>query len=259
MVWHHISYYMNYLPYKIFYYTAFLVIGWVFVYLPLWIYYFRYLNLLFSLFGTLSSTHAPLIWSHLSNWHKYFILQCNLHEFSSLSFQFRYPLLHVSMTRLLVLSSHSSHFRHKFKVLLLYHSSKLHRDKVKFCPICHNFSDLQQNTPHGFCCCCSVTKSCPTLCDAMDCSSPGFPALHHLTEFAQTHVHWVCDVIQSSYPLSSPSSPDFNLSQHQSLFQWASSHWVYEWINKQTDEEMPTEDMKYNLYFTFLGGFSEKY
>ena len=155
------------------------------------------------------------------------------------------------MTRLLVLSSHSSHFHHKFKVFLRYHSSKLHRDKVKFCPICHNFSNLQQNTPHGFCCCCSVAKSCPTLCDAMDCSTPGFPALHHLPEVAQTHVHWACDAIQPSYPLSSPSSPDFNLSQHQSLFQWVISHWVYEWINKQIDEKMPTEDMKYNLYFTF--------
>ena len=46
-----------------------------------------------------------------------------------------------------------------------------------------------------FLCCCSVTKSCPTLCDPMDCSTPGFPALHYLPEFAQTHVHWVNDVI----------------------------------------------------------------
>jgi len=45
-------------------------------------------------------------------------------------------------------------------------------------------------------CCCSVTQSCPTLCNRMDCSTPGFPVLHHLPEFAQTHVHWVGDVIQ---------------------------------------------------------------
>ena len=51
----------------------------------------------------------------------------------------------------------------------------------------------------------------------MDCSIPGFPVLHHLPEFAQTHVHGVCDVIQLSRPLLSPS-PALNLSQHQGLF-----------------------------------------
>ena len=67
--------------------------------------------------------------------------------------------------------------------------------------------------------CCSVTKSCPTLCDPMDCSTPDFPVLQYLPEFAQTHVHWVGDVIQLSFPLCSPSPPAFNLSQHQGLFQ----------------------------------------
>ena len=57
----------------------------------------------------------------------------------------------------------------------------------------------------------------------MDCSMPGFPVLHHLPEFAQTHVHWVGDAIQPSHPLSSPSSPAFCLSQHQGLYQWVSS------------------------------------
>ena len=46
--------------------------------------------------------------------------------------------------------------------------------------------------------CCSLTKSCPTLCDPVDCSTPGFPVLHYLREFAQTHVHWVGDAIQPS-------------------------------------------------------------
>ena len=63
--------------------------------------------------------------------------------------------------------------------------------------------------------CCSVAQSCPTLCN---CSTPGFPTLHHLPESAQTHVHWVSDAIQPSHPLSSPSPPAFNLSQHQGLF-----------------------------------------
>ena len=65
----------------------------------------------------------------------------------------------------------------------------------------------------------SVTQSCPTLGDPMDCSTPGFPVHQQLPERAQTHVHRVIDDIQPSHPLSSPSPPDFNLSQHQGLFQ----------------------------------------
>ena len=57
----------------------------------------------------------------------------------------------------------------------------------------------------------------------VDCSTLGFPVLHHLPELAQTHVHWVSDAIQPSHPLSLPSPPTFNISQHQSLFQWVSS------------------------------------
>ena len=76
-------------------------------------------------------------------------------------------------------------------------------------------------------CCCSVTKWYTTLCDHMDCSTSGFPIIHHLPELAQTLVHWVSDAIQPSHPLSSPSPPAFNLSQHQGFFQWVScSHHV---------------------------------
>ena len=57
----------------------------------------------------------------------------------------------------------------------------------------------------------------------MDCRTPGFPVHHQLPELTQTHVHWVSDTIQPSHPLSSPSPPAFNLSQHQSLFKWVSS------------------------------------
>ena len=60
------------------------------------------------------------------------------------------------------------------------------------------------------------------LCNPMDCSTPGFPVHHQLPELVQTHVHWVSDAIQPSHPLSSPSPPGFNLSQHQVLFQWVS-------------------------------------
>ena len=63
------------------------------------------------------------------------------------------------------------------------------------------------------------TQSCLTLCDPMDCSTPGLPVHHQLPELAQTHVHRVGDAIQPSHPLLSPSPPAFNLSQYQGLFQ----------------------------------------
>ena len=65
----------------------------------------------------------------------------------------------------------------------------------------------------------SVTQSCPTPCDPMNRSTPGLPVHHQLPEFTQTHVHCVSDTIQPSHPLSSPSPPAPNPSQHQSLFQ----------------------------------------
>ena len=65
----------------------------------------------------------------------------------------------------------------------------------------------------------SVTQSCLTLCDPMNHSMPGLPVYHQLPEFTQTHVHRVSDAIQPSHPLSSPSPPAPNPSQHQSLFQ----------------------------------------
>ena len=87
----------------------------------------------------------------------------------------------------------------------------------------------------------SVTQSCPTLWDPMDCSTPGLPDHHQLLELAQTHVHQVSDAIQPSHPLLSPSPPPFNLSQHQGLVQWVSSlhqvakvlelqHQSFQWI-----------------------------
>ena len=89
----------------------------------------------------------------------------------------------------------------------------------------------------------SVTQSCLTLCNPMDCSTPGFPVHHQLPEIAQTHGHRVSDAIQESHPLPSPSLPAFNLFKHQGLFQWASSlhqvakvlkfelqHWSFQWI-----------------------------
>ena len=68
-----------------------------------------------------------------------------------------------------------------------------------------------------------VAASCLTLCNPMDCSTPGLPVHHQLLEFTQTHVHWVSDAIQPSHPLSPPPPPAFNLSQPQGLFKWVSS------------------------------------
>ena len=82
----------------------------------------------------------------------------------------------------------------------------------------------------------SVAQSCPTLCNPMDCSMPGLPVHCQLLEFTQTHVHKVGDAIQPFHPLSSPSPPAFNLSQHRGLFKWVSSlHQVakvleFQWI-----------------------------
>ena len=70
---------------------------------------------------------------------------------------------------------------------------------------------LTQSRLHQFS---SLTQSCPTLCNPMNCSMPGLPIHHQLPEFTQTHIHWVSDVIQLSHPLSSPSSPAPNPSQH---------------------------------------------
>ena len=82
------------------------------------------------------------------------------------------------------------------------------------CSIIHPGSSVQFS---------SVAQSCPTLCNPIDCSTPGLPVHHQLPELTQTHVHRVSDAIQPSHPLLSPSPPAFNLSQHQGLFKWVSS------------------------------------
>ena len=95
-------------------------------------------------------------------------------------------------------------------------------------------------------------QSCPTLCDPVDCSMPGFPVHHQLPEFTQTHVYWVHDAIQTSHTLLCPSPPALNLSQHQGLVKWVSSlhqvakvlefqlqhqsfQWIFQWISFRID------------------------
>ena len=69
----------------------------------------------------------------------------------------------------------------------------------------------------------SVAQLCPTVCDPMDCSTPGFPVHQQLPEFTNTHGQWVGDAIQPSHPTPFLSPPILNLSQHQGLFKWVSS------------------------------------
>ena len=86
----------------------------------------------------------------------------------------------------------------------------------------------------------SVAQSCPTLCDPMNCSTPGLPVHHHLPEFTQTHIHWVSDAIQTSHPLPSPFPPAPNPSQHQRLFQWvSSSHQVAKVLESASTSVLP--------------------
>ena len=80
----------------------------------------------------------------------------------------------------------------------------------------------------------SVTQLCPTLCDPMNRSTPGLPVHHQLPEFTQTHVHRVSDAIQPSHPLSSPSPPAPNPSQHQSL----PVSQLFAWIGQTTGVQL---------------------
>ena len=88
----------------------------------------------------------------------------------------------------------------------------------------------------------SVAQLCPTLWDPMNCSTPGLPVHHQLSESTQTHIHWVGDAIQPSHALSSPSPPAFNLFQHQGLFKWVSSshqvakYWSFSFRISPTNE-----------------------
>ena len=101
----------------------------------------------------------------------------------------------------------------------------------------------------------SVDQSCPTLCEPMNCSTPGLPVHHQLPEFTQTHVHRVSDAIQPSHPLSSPSPPALNPSQHQSLFQWVnSSHEVAKVLEFQLQHHSLQRNLRANLLQNGLVG-----
>ena len=102
-----------------------------------------------------------------------------------------------------------------------------------------------------------VSHSVMYLCDPMNCSMPGFPVPDYILEFAQTHIHWVGDAIQSSHAVSSPSPPSLNLSQHQCLFQWVGSlhqvakvlelqHQSFQWIFRVDFQFFSTQSSLWN-------------
>ena len=102
----------------------------------------------------------------------------------------------------------------------------------------------------------SVAQSCPTLCDPMNRSMPGLPVHHQLLEFTEIHVHRVSDAIQPSHPLSSPSPPASNPSQHQSLFQGVnSSHEVDKVLEFQLQHHSFKRNPRADLLQNGLVGF----
>ena len=103
----------------------------------------------------------------------------------------------------------------------------------------------------------SVTQSCQTLCDPVNRSTPGLPVHHQLPELAQTHVHPVSDAIQPPHPLSSPSPPASNLSQHQGLFKWvSSSHQVAKVLEFQLQHQSFQWALRTDLLYDGLVGSS---
>ena len=101
----------------------------------------------------------------------------------------------------------------------------------------------------------SVAHLCRTLCNPMNHSTPGLPVHHQLPESTQTHVHWVGDAIQPSHPLSSPSPPALNLSQHQGLFKWVSSlHQVAKVLEFQLQHQSYQSTPRADLLQNGLGG-----
>ena len=130
------------------------------------------------------------------------ILTSNKNAFFQFADVIKKSLCHLHMNYIVSLFYHLTHLTQWWKLLIRSH-------KWISCYSCDAIVS-------------SVAQSCPTLCDPMNRSMPGLPVDQHLLESTQTHVHWVCDAIQPSYPLSSPS-PALNLSQHQGLFKWVSS------------------------------------
>ena len=104
-------------------------------------------------------------------------------------------------------------------------------------------------------CCCSFAKLCLTLCDPMNCSTPGFPVLHYILGFAQTHVHVVSDAIQPSHLLLPSSPPALSLCQHQGVSQWVSSwHQVAKELELQFQHQSFQRIFRVDFLWDWLAG-----
>ena len=144
---------------------------------------------------------GPQLWNHLNNSRYHLQLISNMpHSYNNTLPLPTYPL---TGSAIFLTFGNNAHFSKRIAFLWYpYHNEYTFTESVQFS---------------------SVTQSCLTLCEPMDCSTPGFPVHHKLLELAQTQICWVGDAIQPSHPLSYLSRPAFNLSQHQGLFQWVSS------------------------------------
>ena len=160
-----------------------------------------------------------------------------------------YKLLHFYCFKFKIVPNTSFHNSSYF-LILIYPSLQVFSEFVnwtKVKPISFTVSALILAPsclfPSTFCSCCfcSVAKSYLILCDSVDCNTPGFPVPHHILESSQVRVHCISDAIQPSHPLSSPSLPAFNLSQHQGLFQsvlrtrW-SKYWSFSFNTSPSNE-----------------------
>ena len=159
-------------------------------------------------------------------------------------------------------SPHGQMAIHSFSSI--YRWTRLSRARSLSCHPSWGFSQCQQGLQASedltglvpprelpYICCCSVAQLCPTLCDAMDCSMPGFPVLHQLLELAQTHVRRVSDAIQPSHPLSSPSPPAFNFFPASGCFLM---NYLFPWGGQRIGASASTSILPMNIqdWFTLV-------
>ena len=184
------------------------------------------------LFSDQESNWGPLHWEHrvlstgppgksLSNFWPSFFYSFTFH--SSLQTQHQFAPISCSLLlhgRTIFWVTQEQSFFFPFLLLSL---ELLHPLSLPLVMVLAFFSLLPSLTLKSTVCCSLAGQLCPTLCGPMDCSTPGFPVLHHLRELAQIHVYWFGDATRPSHHLLPPSPPAFSLSQHQGLSQLVDS------------------------------------
>ena len=120
--------------------------------------------------------------------------------------------------------------------------------RILHCKEILNFWTTRETPTMEYCCSCSVAQMSLTLSNSMDCSMPGYP-VHRLLELIQTHVHWVGDAIQPSHPLSSPSLPAFNISQHQVF---SSESAIHHQVAKVLELQLQHQSLQWIFRIDFL-------